>query len=217
VSRLGLWIIGLTGGAMALGFGSAPLILERLRPLARGVLDEVGLPRGVAWWLAGLLAVGTLTALLAKRPWRPAALAAMMGLVILTLEVAVAPRVYAILQGSLREFAEDARRLLAPRGTLVVYGLNAPSIVFYARRPVTPLGAASAESLTEIRRLVAAGPPVVVITRSVHAPRLDGIEGLFRLKSRGGYAIYCSACQTEANFKFQTDPPLAEQPAKRQN
>ncbi|HSD50264.1 MAG TPA: glycosyltransferase family 39 protein, partial [Candidatus Methylomirabilis sp.] len=70
VSRLGLWVIGLTGGLLAVGAGSIPLVLERLRPLARGVLDEVTLPLGVTWWLAGLLAVGTVIALLAKGPWR---------------------------------------------------------------------------------------------------------------------------------------------------
>jgi 4-amino-4-deoxy-L-arabinose transferase-like glycosyltransferase len=217
VSRLGLWIIGLTAGALAVGAVSIPLILERLRPLARGVLDEVALPLGVGWWLAGLLAVGTVFALLAKGSWRLMALAAMMGLLILTAEVAMAPQAYAILQGPLREFAEDARRLLGSRGTLIVYGLNAPSIVFYAKHRVMPLGPGSPTVLEDIRRLAGADPPIVVITRNVHAPRLNEVSGLFRLKSRGGYAIYCSACQPEGNFKFQTDPPLAEQPASRQN
>jgi len=129
----------------------------------------------------------------------------MMGLVVLTAEGAVAPQAYAILQGPLREFVDDARRLLPSRGTLMVYGLNAPSIVFYAGLPVTVLGAGAGESLEHIRRLTEGYPPVVVITRNVHAPRLNGVPGLFRLKSRGGYAIYCSACQAENNVKSQTD------------
>jgi len=45
----------------------------------------------------------------------------------------------------------------------------------------------------------------VVITRAMYAPNLDGVQGLFHLKTRGGYAIYCSACQAEAIFKFQDD------------
>jgi hypothetical protein len=117
----------------------------------------------------------------------------------------MAPQAYAILQGPLREFAEDARRLLGPRGTLVVYGLNAPSIVFYADHRVMPLGPGSATALEDIRRIAEADPPVVVITRKVHTPRLNEVPGLFRLKSRGGYAIYCSACQMTDNLKFQTD------------
>jgi 4-amino-4-deoxy-L-arabinose transferase-like glycosyltransferase len=205
VSRLGLWFIGLTGGALAVGLAAIPLILDRLRPLARGVLDGVAPPIALAWGLASLLALGTAIGLLAKGTWRPAVLAAMMTLVIFTAGVLGAPQAYAILQGPLREFAEVAQRLLGPRGTLVAYGLNAPSVVFYAARPVMPLGAGAGPGLEQIRGLVKADIPVVVITRAMHAPNLDGVPGLFRLKTRGGYAIYCSACQAEANFKFQTD------------
>jgi hypothetical protein len=199
------WLIGLTGGTLALGFGAIPWILDVFRPRAGGILDGVAGPIGLAWWLAGLLAVGTAGALLARGPWRPGLLAAMMGLVILTAEVAVAPQAYAILQGPLREFAEEAGRTLGSRGTLVVYGLNAPSVVFYAQRPVTPLGPASADGLEQIMRMVEARRPVVVICRSVHMPRLDGVPGLFRLKSRGGYAIYSSLPPSGRNFKLKTD------------
>ena len=195
LAKVAPWLIGLTGGTLALGFGGIPWILDVFGPRAGGILDGVAAPIGLAWWLAGLLAVGTAGALLARGPWRPGLLAAMMGLVILTAEVAVAPQAYAILQGPLREFAEEARRTLGSRGTLVVYGLNAPSVVFYAQRPVTPLGPASADGLEQIMRMVEARRPVVVICRSVHMPRLDGVPGLFRLKSRGGYAIYSSLRQ----------------------
>ena len=205
VSRLGLWFIGLTGGALAVGLAAIPLILDRLRPLARGVLDGVAPPIALAWGLASLLALGTAIGLLAKGTWRPAVLAAMMTLVIFTAGVLAAPQAYAILQGPLREFAEVAQRLLGPRGTLVAYGLNAPSVVFYAARPVMPLGVGAGPGLEQIRGLVKADIPVVVITRAMHAPNLDGVPGLFRLKTRGGYAIYCSACQAEANFNYQTD------------
>ena len=68
-----------------------------------------------------------------------------------------------------------------------------------------PLGPGSPTALEDIRRLAEADPPVVVISRKVHAPRLNEVRGLFRLKSRGGYAIYCSACQTGNNFKLKTD------------
>jgi 4-amino-4-deoxy-L-arabinose transferase-like glycosyltransferase len=105
VSRLGLWFIGLTGGALAVGLAAIPLILDRLRPLARGVLDGVAPPIALAWGLASLLALGTAIGLLAKGTWRPAVLAAMMSLVIFTAGVLVAPQAYAILQGPLREFA----------------------------------------------------------------------------------------------------------------
>ncbi|MEK6718455.1 MAG: glycosyltransferase family 39 protein [candidate division NC10 bacterium] len=205
LERLAPWLIGLTGGTLALGVGMIPWILETVRPLAGGVLEGVAPPVGLAWWLAALLTLGTASGLLARGPWRPAFLSAMMVLFLLTAEVAVAPRAYAILQGPLREFTEDAREILGVQGTLVAYGLNAPTIVFYAHRPVTPLGPASPEGPDQLRRLLQAGRPVVVITRSAHAPRLDGVSGLFRLKSRGGYAIYSSLRRAMGNFKLKTD------------
>ncbi|MBI3121133.1 MAG: glycosyltransferase family 39 protein [candidate division NC10 bacterium] len=212
LARAGEWLIGLTGGTLALGVGMIPWILESVRPLAGGVLEGVAPPVGLAWWLAALLTLGTASGLLAREPWRPALLSAMMALFLLTAAVAVAPRAYAILQAPLREFAEDARDVLGAQGMLVAYGLNAPSIVFYAQRPVTPLGPAPPGGADRLRRLLEAGRPVVVITRSAHAPRLDGVPGLYRLKSRGGYAIYSSLRRAMGNSKLKTDPPLAEQP-----
>ncbi len=203
VSRAGLWLIGVTGGALALGIGLIPRVLDAIRPLAGGVLDGVAAPSGVVWWLAGLFGLGTAGGLLARGPWRPAILSAMMSLVILTAGTMVAPRAYSILQGPQREFTEDARQILGSGGTLVVYGLNAPTIVFYANRPVIPIGAASADGLDQLSRLVEVGSSVVVITRIAHVSRLDGVPGLLRLKSRGDYAIYSSLRQADGGqFKI---------------
>ena len=199
------WLIGVTAAALALGFAAVPWILDALRLRTGGLLDGVAAPVGVAWWLAGLVAVGTAGGLLAKGIRRAAILAAMMSVLIFTAEGAVAPRVYAVVQGPLREFAEDARQILGGQGTLVVYGLNAPSIVFYANYPVTPLDPGSPDGMEQIRRLLEAGRPLVVITRIMHLPRLDAVPGLFRLKARGGYAIYCSACPAEGKPRLATD------------
>jgi 4-amino-4-deoxy-L-arabinose transferase-like glycosyltransferase len=207
LDRVAPWLVGLTGGTLAVGFGLTPLILDAMRPLARGVLDEFAPPTMLAWWLAGIFFLGTGSCLLARGRWRPALMSAMMVVVILTAELAVAPIAYAILQGPLREFSEDARRILAPGDPLVAYGLNAPTIVFYADRPVTPLGPASPDSTDRLRRLGEAGRPVVVISRSAYAPRLDRVPGLFRLKARGGYALYSSARGAGRNFKWHTDLP----------
>jgi 4-amino-4-deoxy-L-arabinose transferase-like glycosyltransferase len=186
------WLIGVTAAALTLGFAAVPWILDALRLRTGGLLDGVASPVGVAWWLAGLVAVGTTGSLLVRGGRRAAILAAMMSVLIFTAEGAVAPRVYAVVQGPLREFAEDARQILGGQGTLVVYGLNAPTIVFYANHPVTPLGPGSPDGMEQIRRLLEAGRPLVVITRIMHLPRLDAVPGLFRLKARGGYAIYSS-------------------------
>jgi len=186
------WLIGVTAAALALGFAAVPWILDALRLRTGGLLEGVAAPVGVAWWLAGIVAVGTTGSLLVRGGRRAAILAAMMSVLIFTAEGAVAPRVYAVVQGPLREFADDARQILGGQGTLVVYGLNAPSIVFYANCPVTPLGPGSPDGMEQIRRLLEAGRPLVVITRIMHLPRLDAVPGLFRLKARGGYAIYSS-------------------------
>jgi hypothetical protein len=114
----------------------------------------------------------------------------MMACLILT-AAAAAPRAYAIAQGSLREFSEEARKILGPDDPVLVYGLNAPSVVFYANRRMTSLGSDDPGRLVEaVRRLRDAGRPVMVITRSVLGPRLAEIEGLALWKSRGGYALY---------------------------
>jgi 4-amino-4-deoxy-L-arabinose transferase-like glycosyltransferase len=192
VSRVGSWLMGLTGCALAAAFFLVPWVFEWARPAARGVLDGVSPPTDLAWGLGGLVLAGTLAGLIAKGRWRPAVLAAMMACLILT-AAAAAPRAYAIVQGPLREFSEEARQILGPGDPVLVYGLNAPSVVFYANRRVTPLGSDDLGKLAEtVRRLTRAGRPVVVITRSALAPRLAGVQGLSGVKSRGGYALYTS-------------------------
>jgi hypothetical protein len=81
-SRLAAWLIGVTGFALAAAFALTPVLLERLRPMAGGVLDGVALPVGLPWWLAGLLALGTAAGLLAAGPWRVGFLGAMMVLLL---------------------------------------------------------------------------------------------------------------------------------------
>ena len=192
VSRVGSCLMGLTGCALVVVFFLVPWVFEWARPAARGVLDGVSPPTDLAWGLGGLVLAGTLAGLIATGRWRPAVLAAMMACLILT-AAAAAPRAYAIVQGALREFSEEARKVPGPGDPVLVYGLNAPSVVFYANRRVTPLGSDDLGKLAEtVRRLTRAGRPVVVITRSVLGPRLAEIEGLVLWKSRGGYALYVS-------------------------
>jgi 4-amino-4-deoxy-L-arabinose transferase-like glycosyltransferase len=192
LDRLAPWLFGVLGAGLAVATLLLPVILEAARPAARGVLDGVAVPGGQMWGVAGLFSLGTAGALLVRPCWRPAVLAAMMGALVLAGVIWIAPTVYGIQQGALREYAEDARRTLGPDGALVAYGLNAPSVVFYANLPVTPLGASSPEDLEELRRLVASGRAVLVITRGGTASRLAGLSGLQPVKSRGGYALYGS-------------------------
>jgi 4-amino-4-deoxy-L-arabinose transferase-like glycosyltransferase len=196
LDRLSLWILGVLGALLGIAAALAPVILGAARPAARGVLDGVEIPSGLVWGLAGLFALGTAAGLLARPAWRPAVLGAMGGALALTAVVWIAPTAYEIQQGALREYAEEARRTLGPDGVLVAYGLNAPSVVFYAHHPVTTLGASSPEDLEQLRGLVGSGRPVLVISRVAQAPRVAGVSGLQPVRSRAGYALYGSLPQT---------------------
>jgi 4-amino-4-deoxy-L-arabinose transferase-like glycosyltransferase len=191
VSALTPWLIGMTGGTLIAGLILVPFLFDRLRPAARGVLDGVAPPIGLGCGLASLLLVGVTAALLARGQWRPALLAATMTGLILVAAGAVAPMTYTILQGALREFSADARRILGPDDPVVAYGLNAPSVVFYAERRVIAVGAgAPGEAGVIVRGVLATGRPAVVITRSILVPQLKDISGLRRQKTAGGYALY---------------------------
>jgi len=188
------WLIGVTGGTLVVGLFLLPLGLDRLRPAARGVLDGVAPPTGISWGLAALLLVGIAASLVARGRWRPALLAATMCGLVLTAALAVAPMAYAIAQGSLREFSEEAGRIVRPGDPVLVYGLNAPSVVFYADRRVRPIGAgAPREAEAAVRALREAGRSAALITRSGLMPQLKDVPGLALRKSAGGYALYVSS------------------------
>jgi hypothetical protein len=179
-----------------------PLAFDRLRPAARGVLDGVTPPIGIAWGLAALLLGGVAASLAARGRWRPILLAVTMSSLILTAALAVAPTAYGIVQGSLRKFAEEARGIVRPGDPVLVYGLNAPSVVFYADRRVRPIGAgAVGEVEAAVRGLREAGRSAALITRSVLAPQLKGVPDLTLRKSAGGYALYVSPRKTAEQEK----------------
>jgi 4-amino-4-deoxy-L-arabinose transferase-like glycosyltransferase len=205
------WLIGLTGFILAGGLAAVPLFWEALRPAARGVLNGVSPPFGLTSWLAGLLAAGTAGGLLAKGAWRLAVLAGMMVCLIVTAEVAVAPRAYAILQQSLYEYSRDAARILGPGDPVVTYGLNAPSVVFYADRHVIPLGA-DRGGTEKLEGMLRSGRPIVVITRAVYVRGLDRLSGLFQVGVEGGYAAFSSARPAMPAGGQSPDLPVTPRP-----
>ncbi len=194
VRGLAPWLIGLMGGALAAGLLLVPVVFDRLRPAARGVLDGVTPPIGLVGLLAVLLAGGVAASLVARGHWRPILLAATMSSLILAAALAVAPAAYAILQGPLRAFAEEARSVVRPGDPVLLYGLNAPSVVFYADRRVRSIGAgAPGEVEAAVRELRRSGRSTALITRTGLMPQLNHIAGLMLRKSAGGYALYVSS------------------------
>jgi len=192
LTRLAPWILAGTAVVLAAAIAALPAILEQVRPLSRGVLDGVAVPAWLTLGLAAWLLLTGLGALGLGGSRRLLALAAMMVGLVLAAETAVVPRVYAIAQAPLRRFAEEARAIAGAGGPVVVYGLNAPTIVFYADRPVLRLGAEDAAALESLAAMARSGRPVAVITRRALAARLQGVPGLFERGDRGGYVLFSS-------------------------
>ncbi len=143
--------------------------------------------------LAILFLVGSAIAVRARRRGRGnvalAALATTTALSILLAIQWVAPVVEERLQTALRDFAHTARRELGPADLLIAYDLNAPSLVFYARRPVVKVGRSEE---ARFRTLAASAGRLFVIAKATSVPRLRGVPDIFLLDRRWGYVLYSS-------------------------
>ncbi len=188
---ISLILLGLLGGVMAALFVFSPSLLTAFQRQAGEILSEMPPVTGLLYSLAGLFALGTVGALLLLgrgrqlRAW--SVLAGMMGVVLLLAVSRGVPTVHAVLQGALREFADRARMGLSPDGTLVLFGLNRPSVVFYAEHPVVTIGGTDQERLNTV---LSSSTRVYLITRPEFLPRLSREGRIFLLKKRGGYALY---------------------------
>ena len=188
-TRLGNGLLLGIGLPLAAGLCLLPFVFDRIRPLTRGVLDGVPPPTGIAWAIGLLVFIGTVTGATCLR-WRGQILAAMMIIFILTAAM-IAPQAYAIVQAPLRTYAETAARLLGPDDPVIMYGLNAPSVVFYAARRVVSFGPDDRAELADaIARMRDAQRPVVVITRAQHVRRIEDLPGLALRDAHGGYALF---------------------------
>lgn len=187
------WLFAGTAAILAGGMAALPVILDRVRPVSRGVLDDVGVPVWLTSGLAAWVVLGAALALALGWSRRGAVLAVMMVGLILAAEVLVAPQVYRIAQAPLRAFTQEARAIAGAGGPVVVYGLNAPTIVFYADRPVLRLGADDPAALEALAAMARSGRPVAVITRRALASRLAELPGFSQQRARGGYALFRSS------------------------
>ncbi len=141
--------------------------------------------------LAILFLVGPAIVVRARRRGRGnvalAALATTTALSILLAIQWVAPVVEERLQTALRDFAHAAGRELGPADLLTAYDLNAPSLVFYARRPVVKV--ARCEE-ARFRTLAASAGRLFIIARAASVPRLQEVPDIFLLDRRWGYVLY---------------------------
>ncbi|MBI3608763.1 MAG: hypothetical protein HY207_12410, partial [Nitrospirae bacterium] len=129
--------------------------------------------------IAGLIATGRRAAALAAIALTTAA---MTGLLV----TRVVPVAAEIMQIPLRDLSMRAGRDAGADGAVAVYGLNKPSVVFYARRLVTVVGESQPE---ELAALLAQDRAWYVITKATWMDRLGRIASLYPIDARGGYAL----------------------------
>ena len=177
------WLVGGIACSLAGGLSLLPLIIADVRPR---------IPLGLSpYVLAILFLLGPALALCARRRGRGnvalAALAATMVLSILVVIHRVAPALQEGRQKVLEELADAAGRQLGPSDLLVAYDLNAPSLVFYARRQVVKVGRGEE---ARFQALAASGGRLLVIARAGAEPRLGEVPDIFLLDRRGGYVLY---------------------------
>ena len=179
------WLVGGIACSLSLGLFLLPLFIVDVRPRI-----HLGLAPYV---LAVLFLLGPALAVYARRKGQGnVTLAAMVATMVLSIVVAVhrvAPAVQERHQKVLRDLADAAGRQLGPNDLLVAYDLNAPSLVFYARRQVAKVGKCQEE---RFRQLAASWDRVLVIARASAEPRLREVQGIFPLDRRGRYVLYSS-------------------------
>jgi hypothetical protein len=192
---------------VAVAFGGFPWWLEWARdrfPKAAYLRQ----PIDVGWGPGALGAtclVGALAIAWLARQRRPvatiAAIAATTVAAVGVLLIAVAPVAAAVIQVPLRDLSVRASREAGPDGGIVVYGLNKPSVVFYARRLVTVVSQHRPEDLSG---LLAQDRKWMVITKAEWIERLSGAAPFHALELRGGYVLASNRQGSD-----RTDPTMS--------
>jgi len=189
--RWGTGLLGALGLALAAGAAAIPWILRAAAPRVPAIAEAP-----YTGWahvaLAGLFAAGTAaaagTAWAGRRRAATAALAAMMGLAAATMIPGVLPWAHAYHEhGAAQSLVRGLRDRLGPDDAVILYGFNAPSVVFYAGRRVEKV---ERGRLEDLRRALASARPAYALARARDAGDFAGLPGVFLLAQRGGYGVY---------------------------
>lgn len=176
---------------LGLGALAGPLLaakyLDRLRTAGIG-LGDAFLPDLQIWTsgLALLLLAGAalnLTGAVRKKSYHEAG-AVLMLLILLLLSFKALPFASQYLQGTLHKYSRYAHDQLGPAEDLIVYRINRPSIVFYARHLIT-----SAKQPAELEQLLQSGKRALIIAPSSEAASLEQL-GLSLLEKDAAYALF---------------------------
>ncbi len=188
--RCGAAILGAMGLALAAGSAAVPWILRAAAPRVPALAAAP-----YTGWVHGLLAVlfaagtaaGVVAAWGARRRVAVGALAGMMLLLAAALVQWVVPLAHAVLQGPLETLVLAMRERLRPGDTVVVYGFNAPSVVFYAGRRVVKVERGDREGL---RRELSPPRRAFALVGIQDRGDLAGLPGVFPLAQGGEYSVY---------------------------
>jgi 4-amino-4-deoxy-L-arabinose transferase-like glycosyltransferase len=188
----GLVVSAVVAVALAVALGGLPWWLEWARgrfPQAAYLQQPIAVGSGPAWLaaalVAGALAIGGLIAV-GRRTAAIAAIALTTAVATGLLVARVAPVAAEVMQIPLRDLSIRASREAGPDGVVAVYGLNKPSVVFYARRLVTVIGEGRPEALAD---LLARDRACYVITKAAWADRFRDVPSWRVLETRGGYVL----------------------------
>lgn len=188
---IGLWVMITMG--LAITLLAVPMLIEKAQqrfsslPYLTGTIDMGEGPR----LLALELLIGSMLGLwlMIRRPLISIVfLAGMMLLFHLTLIHQVLPVVDRYVQRPLKDLALRASGELKG-GELVVYGMNKPSVLFYARRYAWNVFHPDAASDHRLQALLDSKERHFVITKIVLLPRLKTMSHFFIVDQQGGYLL----------------------------
>ncbi len=189
--RWGAGLLAVLGLALAAGAAAVPWILRAAAPRVPAIAEApyAGWAHAV---LAGLFAAGAAAGAAAawagRRRMAVAALGAMMVLAGAAMIPGVLPWAHAYHEhGAAQAMVRGLRHRLRPGDAVILYGFNAPSVVFYAGRRVEKGERGRGDAL---RRALGPGRRAYAVARTRDAGDFADMPGVFLLAQGGGYSVY---------------------------
>lgn len=188
--RFSISLFALLGLLISISLFLTPVFLEKSNSLSN-YLDGPLEGLSALYIMAGAIMIGTILSLLTLWKRRKVlsfgVMAFMMIFVAYILLARIVPVADQNLQSALKDFAKTAGTgLETAEGELIVYGLNKPSIVFYARRPVIVLRSNQKERLNEV---ITSSKRVYLITKGSDIEGLLSRPDLYLVDQKRGYAL----------------------------
>lgn len=182
---------------IAAGAGILPNYLADSKVMLKQFQGPVEWGYGL-YYIAGVIASAAVLFLLAL--WRNrkglafGIMAGMVTVVSCILFTFVSPVADKYLQSTLRDFSRIASAQMGIEDKLVVYGLNKPSILFYAQRPATILSSKDRDKLTEV---LESPERAFIISKTSGIESFTGHSDLYVLYEKRGYTLAANKPKNE--------------------